>query len=187
MRLFFYGTMRDPDVRHMVFGGRAEELIVRPALLFGFRTCSARGGQYPVLVRRTAARARGQLVEGLRSADLLRLFHFEGPDYLPSHQLAIDLSGRRLSAWVLLSDSAHQTSAHRASAHQTSAHQASAHQASAKTWRLRQWQLYRKPRMMPRLRIWMREFDRFEGNSVEITWPVRRQLKAWRESGDLAD
>ncbi len=172
MRLFFYGTMRDPDVRHMVFGGRAEELIVRPALLFGFRTCSARSGQYPVLVRRTAARARGQLVEDLGYADLLRLFHFEGPDYLPSRQLAIDPSGRRSSAWVLLSDSARQ---------------ARAHQARAQTWRLRQWQLYRKPRIMPRLRIWMREFDRFEGNSVEITWPVRRQLKAWRESGDLAD
>ena len=172
MRLFFYGTMRDADVRRLVFGARAEALIVRPALLFGFRTCSARGGDYPVLVRRTAARARGQLVEGLGYADLLRLFHFEGPDYLPSRQLAIDPSGRRSSAWVLLSDSAHQASAHR---------------ASAKTWRLRQWQLYRKPRMMPRLRIWMREFDRFEGNSVEITWPVRRQLKAWRESGDLAD
>ena len=172
MRLFFYGTMRDPDVRRMVFGGRAEELIVRPALLFGFRTCSARGGDYPVLVRRTAARARGRLVEGLGYADLLRLFHFEGPDYLPSRQLAIDPSGRRSSAWVLLSNSAHQ---------------ASGHQASAKAWRLRQWQLYRKPRMMPRLRIWMREFDRFEGNSVEIAWPVRRQLKAWRESGDLAD
>jgi hypothetical protein len=172
MRLFFYGTMRDADVRRMVFGARAEDLIVRPALLFGFRTCRARGGDYPVLVRRTAARARGQLVEGLGYADLLRLFHFEGPDYLPSRQLAIDPSGRRSSAWVLLSDSAHQANAHR---------------ASAKTWRLRQWQLYRKPRMMPRLRIWMREFDRFEGNSVEITWPVRRQLKAWRESGDLAD
>ena len=172
MRLFFYGTMRDADVRRLVFGARAEALIVRPALLFGFRTCSARGGDYPVLVRRTAARARGQLVEGLGYADLLRLFHFEGPDYLPSRQLAIDPSGRRSSAWVLLSDSAHQANAHR---------------ASAKTWRLRQWQLYRKPRMMPRLRIWMREFDRFEGNSVEITWPVRRQLKAWRESGDLAD
>jgi hypothetical protein len=177
MRLFFYGTMRDPDVRRMVFGGRAEELIVRPALLFGFRTCSASGGQYPVLVRRTAARARGQLVEGLSYADLLRLFHFEGPDYLPSGQLAIDPSGRRSSAWVLLS----------AKTHQAGAHQAGAHQASAKTWRLRQWQLYRKPRTMPRLRIWMREFDRFEGNSVEITWPIRRQLKAWRESGDLAD
>ncbi len=177
MRLFFYGTMRDADVRRMVFGARAEDLIGRPALLCGFRTCRARGGDYPVLVRRTAARARGQLVEGLGYADLLRLFHFEGPDYLPSRQLAIDPSGRRSVAWVLLSDSAHRASAH----------QASTHRASAKTWRLRQWQLYRKPRMMPRLRIWMREFDRFEGNSVEITWPVRRQLKAWRESGDLAD
>jgi hypothetical protein len=167
MRLFFYGTMRDPDVRHMVFGDQAEELIVRPALLFGFRTCSARGGQYPVLVRRTGGRARGQLVEGLGYADLLRLFHFEGPDYLPSRQLAIDPGGRRSSVWVLLPDGPHR--------------------ASAKAWRLRQWQLYRKPRMMPALRIWMREFDRFAGHSVEITWPARRQLKAWLESGEIVD
>lgn len=167
MRLFFYGTLRDPDVRRLVFGDRAEGLIARPADLFGVRTCCARSGDYPVLVRRTAARARGQLVEGLEYADLLRLFHFEGPDYLPSRQLAVDPGGRRWNAWVLLPDGPHQ--------------------ASVKPWRLRRWQLYRKPRMMPRLRIWMREFERFGGDSVDIAWPVRRQLKAWRESGDLAD
>lgn len=167
MRLFFYGTLRDPDVRHMVFGGRAEDLTIRPAHLLGFRPCRAREGDYPMLVRRTATRAQGQLAEGLRYVDLLRLFHFEGPHYLPSRQLAIDPSGRRLSAWVLLPSSPYR--------------------ASAKSWRLRRWQLHRKPRMMPRLRIWMREFDRFESNSVEITWPVRRQLRAWQESGDLAD
>jgi hypothetical protein len=167
MRLFFYGTMRDPDVRHMVFGDRAEALIVRPAYLFGFRTYGAKSGDYPVLVRRAASRTRGQLVEGFEYADLLRLFHFEGPDYLPSRQLAVDPSGRRLSAWVLLSYGPHQ--------------------ASVNFWRLRQWQLYRKPRMMPRLRTWMLEFERFGGDSVEIAWPVRRQLKAWREAGDLAD
>ena len=121
--------------------------------MFGFRTYGAKSGDYPVLVRRTAARARGQLVEGLEYADLLRLFHFEGPDYLPSRQLAVDPSGRRLSAWVLLSYGPHQASVRR-------------------FWRLRQWQLYRKPRMMPRLRTWMREFERFGGNSVEIAWPV---------------
>jgi len=167
MQLFFYGTVRDPDVRHMVFGGRAEALIARPAVLFGFQTYGARSGDYPVLIRRTAARAPGQLVEGLEYADLLRLFHFEGPNYLPSRQLAVDSGGRRWNAWVLLPDGPHQ--------------------ASAKPWHLRQWQLYRKPRMMPRLRTWMREFERFGGDSVEITWPVRRQLKAWREAGDLAD
>ncbi|MDX1574904.1 MAG: gamma-glutamylcyclotransferase family protein [Kiloniellales bacterium] len=165
MRLFFYGTLRDPDVRRLVFGDRAEGLIVRPALLLGFRTCSARRGEFPVLVRRTGGRARGELVESLGYGDLLRLFHFEGPDYLPSNHVAIDDAGRRLAAWVLLPDSAQP--------------------ASAQSWRLRRWQLYRKPRVMPRLQLWMREFDRFQEHSVEIAWPVRRQLKAWRETGEL--
>lgn len=167
MRLFFYGTMRDPDVRHMVFGPRAGDLILRPASLPGFRPYRARGGDFPVLVRRTAWRTPGQLVEGPRHGDLLRLFHFEGPDYLPARHLVIDQGGRRVSAWVLLPDSPQR--------------------ASAKPWHLRGWQLRHKPRMISQLRLWVREFDRFESNSVEITWPVRRQLKAWRESGDLVD
>ena len=54
-------------------------------------------------------------------------------------------------------------------------------------WRLRRWQLYRKPRVLPQLKVWMREYDRLQHHSVEITWPVRRQLKTWREAGDLAD
>lgn len=167
MRLFFYGTMQDPDVRRLVLGARAENLTPRSALLHGFRPCGARGGDYPVLVRRRAARAHGQLVDGLRHADLLRLFHFEGPGYLPSRQLVIDTDGQRLDAWVLLPDGLGL--------------------ASASAWRLRRWQLYRKPRILPRLRVWMREYDRLESSSVDITWPVRRQLKAWRESGDLVD
>ena len=167
MRLFFYGTLRDPDVRRAVFGPRAEALAIRPAALLGYRILSAKAGPFPVLVRRTAARATGELVEGLGHGDLLRLFHFEGPKYLPSEALAVDPAGRRLSAWVLLPTGGHP--------------------ASGRSWRLREWQLYRKPRVMPSLRVWMREFARFEGSSVEITWPVRRRLKAWRDAGELED
>lgn len=167
MRLFFYGTMRDPDVRRLVFGARSAELTLRGALLHGFRPCSATDGDYPVLVRRTAARAQGQIVEGLRHGDLLRLFHFEGPGYVPSRQLAIEARGRRVEAWVLLPDGRRL--------------------ATARGWRLRHWQLHCKPRIMPRLRVWMREFDRLEGRSVDIAWPVRRQIIAWRAAGELLD
>jgi Gamma-glutamyl cyclotransferase, AIG2-like len=165
MRLFFYGTMRDPDVRRAVFGRRAGELTVRSAVLPGFQPYRARAGDFPVLVRRTGARVRGQLVEGLRHGDLLRLFNFEGRQYLPARQRVIDPDGRRLDAWVLLPDGPHR--------------------ASAKPWRLRRWQLYRKPRMMPQLRLWVREFDRVESNSVEISWMVRQWIKTRRGSGDL--
>ena len=109
----------------------------------------------------------GQKTSAYSSKDLLRLFHFEGPGYLPSRQLAIDSTGRRLEVWVLLPDSRRL--------------------ASGRGWRLRGWQLLRKARILSRLRVWMREFERLEGDSVDITWLVRRQLRAWREAGDLPD
>lgn len=167
MRLFFYGTLRDPEVRRTVFGDRARDLVVRPAVLPGFRPCRARAGDFPVLVRRTGARARGDIVEDPTHRDLLRLFNFEGPHYRPARHLAIDESGRRLAAWVLLPDDPRL--------------------ASAAPWRLRRWQLYHKPRIMPQVRLWVREFDRLGSGSVEIAWTVRRQLAAWRRAGDLAD
>ena len=167
MRLFFYGTLRDRDVRRLVFGARAEALRPRDASLLGFTPRTATDGDYPVLVRRTAARTPGQMIEGMRRQDLLRLFHFEGPGYLPSRQLAIDSAGRRLEVWVLLPDSRRL--------------------ASARGWRLRGWQLRRKARILSQLRVWMREFERLEGESVDITWLVRRHLRAWREAGDLPD
>lgn len=167
MRLFFYGTMRDAEVRRTVLGERAEDLTVRPAVLPGFWPYRARAGDFPVLVRRTGARTRGELAEGLRHRDLLRLFNFEGPHYLPARHVVIGPDGGRLDAWVLLPDSPRRASRH--------------------AWSLRRWQLYRKPRMMPQLRLWVREFDRLESGSVEIAWTVRRQIKAWRASGDLED
>ena len=167
MRLFFYGTLRDPEVRRTVFGGRAHDLAVRPAVLPGFQANRARAGDFPVLVRRTGARTPGALVEGVRRGDLLRLFNFEGPHYVPARHLVIDEEGRRLAAWVLLPDHPRR--------------------ASAEPWRLRRWQLYRKPRVMPRVRLWVREFDRVGSSSVEIAWTVRRQLAAWRDAGELAD
>ena len=167
MRLFFYGTLRDPDVRRLVFGARAAALDVCPAELLGFRACRAEGADYPLLLRRTAARVRGELAEGLVYDDLLRLFHFEGPDYEPAQGLAIGPDGRRQAVWVLLPSGGRP--------------------ASLRTWRLRSWQLQRKPRVLSQLKVWMREYERFEASSVEITWPVRRQLKAWRDAGELED
>ncbi len=167
MRFFFYGTLRDPEVRRTVLGVRAARLSVRPAVLPGFRPYRARRGAFPILVRRSGARVHGELAEGLELDDLLRLFNFEGPDYRPQRLLAVDAEGRRLDAWVLLADSARR--------------------ASATPWTLRRWQLHHKARLMPQVRLWVREFERLESGSVEIAWPVRRRLKAWRESGDLGD
>ncbi len=162
MRVFFYGTMMDPDVRRLVLGDRAAELEIRPALLPGFRRVAAARGDYPMLLRRAASRVGGQLADGLGQADLQRLMHFEGPDYLPSREAVIGPSGERRWACVLLPRSGVR--------------------ASRRAWDYRRWQLRRKSRLLPQIRAWMRESDRFGGYSVEITWPARQRLRHWPET-----
>ena len=165
MRLFFYGTMLDPDVRRIVLGGASASVTIHSAVLTGFHRVRAGGGNFPMLVRRSLGRVHGELVEGLRRDDLLRIAHFEGPDYVPSRQRVRDAANRCVFAWVLLPpDKA---------------------KASRERWDLRRWQLRDKPRMLPQMEGWMRDYDRFGSHSVDIPWPLRRRLKAWLEAGEL--
>jgi gamma-glutamylcyclotransferase (GGCT)/AIG2-like uncharacterized protein YtfP len=76
MRLFLYGTLRDPDLLAS-FAGRP--VPITPATLRGWRRVAVLSSRYPTL-----RRARG-VVEGvLATVDrrtLLRLAVYEGPSY----------------------------------------------------------------------------------------------------------
>jgi gamma-glutamylcyclotransferase (GGCT)/AIG2-like uncharacterized protein YtfP len=156
MRLFFYGTLLDPDVRHIVLAEEIERLTIRPAVLGGYRRVRARNGDYPVLVRRTAGRVPGELVEGLSPEGLLKLAHFEGPDYLPREEAVVVAGGGRSAAWVLVPRRRGL--------------------ASGAAWDLRRWQQRHKPRMLIPLKRWMAEYGMMGRYSVDIAWPVRRIL-----------
>ncbi len=156
MRLFFYGTMMDPEVRRIVLAGEAEALMIQPARLGGYRRVCAKPGDYPLLVRRTAGRVHGVLVGGLSPEGLCKVAHFEGPDYRPEERTVIDETGRRVSAWVLLPRSPAQ--------------------ATNQAWDLRRWQLRHKPRLLPPLRRWMAEYAMMGRYSVDIPWSTRRFL-----------
>ena len=164
MRLFFYGTMLDPDVRRIVLAHEADLLTIRPAVLGGYRRVRATRDDYPVLVRRGAGRVEGELVEGLGPEGLVRVAHFEGPDYLPETRTVVDETGRRLTPWVMLPRAGRR--------------------ATTDAWTLRSWQLRRKSRLLPRLRRWMAEYEMMGRHSVDISWPMRRRLAAMSKGGD---
>ncbi len=163
MRFFFYGTMMDPDVRGIVLADEIERLTIRPAVLGGYRRVRASSGAFPVLARRTAGRVHGELVEGLSPEGVLKLAHFEGPDYLPREVRVVDAAGGRVQAWVLVPRRAGL--------------------ASGASWDLRRWQLRDKPRMLIALRRWMVEYEMLGRYSVDITWPVRRILARRDDAG----
>lgn len=156
MRLFFYGTMMDPEVRRIVLAEEAEALLIQPARLGGYRRVCAKPGDYPLLVRRTAGRVHGELVSGLSPEGLCKVAHFEGPDYRPQERGVIDGAGGRIKAWVMLPRNPAR--------------------ATNEAWDLRRWQLRHKARLLPPLRRWMAEYAMMGRYSVDIPWSTRRIL-----------
>lgn len=139
MRFFFYGTLRDPDVRAIVLASRQEAIEAMPARLPGYRAVALRRLSYPTLRRKLGAGAIGEVVGGLDRIDAIRIAHFEGDGYrLASRQVRL-ASGGLVSAWVCLP---RRSLAGRV----------------AGDWDLARWQRRHKRPFLVRTRAWMREF-----------------------------
>lgn len=80
-RFFFYGTLRDPEVRARVLGAVTARVALVPATAPGWRALYVRGRDFPVLVPRRGAIAPGLLAEGLNRDSLCRLVAYEGRGY----------------------------------------------------------------------------------------------------------
>jgi len=81
MRLFFYGTLLDPDVRDAVLGPKASQVLVTPARLAGWRRRRARGKSYPIILEAPGEQVPGIVTSSLDADALARLTRYEGPGY----------------------------------------------------------------------------------------------------------
>ncbi len=157
MRFFFYGTLMDPDICRLVLGARAESLRARPAVLTGYRRVRASHGDFPILLRRSGGRVRGQLVEGLGAGVLPAIALFEGREYEPRRALVIDGSGRRVAAWMFVPGHGRW--------------------ATARAWNLARWRQRHKSRLIPQLRLWLLDQGIDRLHSVDVPWRVRRWVR----------
>jgi ADP-ribose diphosphatase len=73
--LFFYGTLRYPDLLRCVLG---RDIALLPAELPFYRTVWADGESFPMLISDAGARAVGVLAQGLGDDDVARLNFYEG-------------------------------------------------------------------------------------------------------------
>jgi ADP-ribose pyrophosphatase len=102
---FFYGTLRDADVRRAVLGPAADALAVAPARLAGYRCAPVAGGRFPVLVPEAGASAEGVVVDGVGLVAAARTSFFEddGYDYgVTAVAVETAVDGAR-QAWAFLS------------------------------------------------------------------------------------
>ncbi len=81
MRLFFFGTLMDPEVRALVVGRDVPDEAVEPAVARGFRRVLVAGRPYPMLRLCAAGRVDGIVADGLDSGALRRLRAYEGREY----------------------------------------------------------------------------------------------------------
>jgi nudix-type nucleoside diphosphatase (YffH/AdpP family) len=73
--LFFYGTLCHRPLLEAILGH--DRARTSPATLSGWRTVTAGGAEFPVLLPEAGAEARGLLVEGLDGTDRARLDFYE--------------------------------------------------------------------------------------------------------------
>ena len=80
MRYFFFGTLRDPEMRACVLGRVAAAV---PARLSGYRLVRAHLERFPLLVAAPGGRVRGDVVAGVGAEEDARIRFYESVEYAP--------------------------------------------------------------------------------------------------------
>jgi len=100
---FFYGTLRDPEVRRIVLGPGATGLSLETARLPGFRCGPIEDGRFPGIVAEEGAEAVGVLARRVSLEAAARTSYFEGDGFHYDIALKdIRLEGGPGAAWVYI-------------------------------------------------------------------------------------
>ena len=165
MRFFFFGLLRDADMREAVLGRRVPPRHMRPARLGGARLATLRGYTYPVLIREAGQHVPGDLVEDLTAEDIARISFFESVEYTVE-TVAVDLAdGGSLEARVFA----------------TAARGA----VDQRTWRFEDWIVRHKASDLHEARLWMALYGRLDVEEADRRWD--ETLAAGRTIEDLVE
>lgn len=135
MKLFFYGTLMDSEVRSIVMGRDVNPENVEPAVAQGFRRVFVAGRHYPMLLKHSSGWVDGTLVSGLDAERIHRLQVYEGWEYTLQPIQVQTSAGRKLMAHVFLCPPHIE--------------------AGRRHWRLDQWQRRHKRAFLPKARLHM--------------------------------
>ncbi|WP_157230993.1 gamma-glutamylcyclotransferase family protein [Kiloniella laminariae] len=80
-RLFFFGSLMDPDVLETVTGRAIDQTQLRPGILEGYRCEREVKESYPVLVPCPGGKATVMIAEGLSETDVDRILFYETGEY----------------------------------------------------------------------------------------------------------
>jgi ADP-ribose pyrophosphatase len=150
MRYFFFGTLRDPDIRAIVQGRSPPAAAAEPAFLDGFRLVRVRAESYPALTPDTTGRVAGVLVGNVTVDQAARIAFYEGDEYDATRREVTLPSGGRVRAMVFLP---------RAGVALDDA-----------SWDFTAWQQSEKPASLRLARTWMDYFGQTDLAPAEAAW-----------------
>ena len=101
---FFYGTLRDAEVRRIVLGPGGFSLTAEPAMLEGYRCAPVERGRFPGIVPDAEAATPGVLLRraSLDAAARTSYFESDGADYEIALKPVVLDGGRRAEAWICI-------------------------------------------------------------------------------------
>jgi len=103
-KLFFYGTLRDPDLLAVVLNRPVKDIEITPAQLPGFEICAVKGREFPFARADEGCVADGILVSGLSPEDVERLIYYEGAYLYALEPVLLVVDAAEIKAEVFVSD-----------------------------------------------------------------------------------
>lgn len=154
---FFYGTLRDADLRAIVLGGEAPVQTMAPAVLSGYRRVRIAGRGYPALIPHPRGRTDGCLAHGLGERAAARISYYESDDY--TVRLAqVEAADGPAAAWFFLPESGRSMP------------------LTPAPWDLALWRRRFKNSACANARAWMARLERPELVRLAAGWRARRRV-----------
>lgn len=154
---FFYGTLRDADLRAIVLGDAASSAILAPAILRGYRRVRIAGRGYPALIPDPRGRTDGCLARGLDETTAARISYYESDDYLV-RMAEVEAADGQAAAWVFLPGRGRSM------------------RLTPAPWDLGLWRRRFKAGACANARAWMARLERPELVRLAAGWRARRRL-----------
>ncbi|RKF17262.1 NUDIX domain-containing protein [Roseovarius spongiae] len=102
--LFFYGTLRDPELLRIVIGTDPDDMRITPAVLPDHAVDWARGQSFPTLTPQAGAQAEGLLATDLSEAEVARFDFYEGSFGYRLRAVEVRAGGEARTALVYFPD-----------------------------------------------------------------------------------
>ncbi|WP_350335553.1 gamma-glutamylcyclotransferase [Coralliovum pocilloporae] len=167
--LFFFGTMKDPDIFEIVVGQPLDSFARTEAVYPGHAVLREKQEAYPVLAERDGANAPGLLVSGLNETEVDRIQFFESIEYdlLP---ICVDCNGAEQGARCFIATELLA--------------------CEERAWQIENWHTTDKDRALIEAVLLMDLYGRIPREEVEDHWPAiveeaNRQINA-RKSASFA-